>query len=197
MVQVNQAAGSRQREAGNRQRATGSRGLVLAAVLLVGAPAAASAQQSIIIVRHAERQTGGEVDDSLSEVGRQRAERLAAILKDAGITHVFVSDRRRTLETAAPLARLRKLSPSRIAIPARGRGKIEPSELQVRATLLAISKLPRTAVVLIVGHSNTLPIFLTRLGYDGRMTIPDPEFDNLFVVTPRATRTPAVVRLRF
>jgi broad specificity phosphatase PhoE len=160
-------------------------------------PAAASAQQSIIIVRHAERQTGGDVDDSLSEAGKQRAARLATVLKDAGITHVFVSDRRRTLETAQPLARANNLSPSRIAIPAQARGKIQPDELQVRATLLAIAKLPRTAVVLIVGHSNTLPIFLTRLGYDRRVTIGDNEFDNLFVVTPRATRAPAVVRLRF
>lgn len=168
--------------------------LLIAAVLLW--PAAAAAQQSIIIVRHAERQTG-EGDDGLSDAGHQRAERLAAILKDAGVTHIFVSDRRRTLETAQPLARARNLSPSRIAIPAQGRGKIDPSELQVRATLLAISRLPRTAVVLVVGHSNTLPSFLTRLGYGTRLTIAEAEFDNLFVITPRATRAPSVIRLRF
>jgi broad specificity phosphatase PhoE len=167
---------------------------VVALVLLV--PAAASAQQSILIVRHTERQTG-EGDDGLSEAGRQRAERLAAVLKDAGITHIFVSDRRRTVETAQPLARLRNLSPARMAIPAQGRGKITASELQVRATLLAISKLPRSAVVLVVGHSNTVPMFLTRLGYGAAVQIPEPEFDNLFVVTPRATRAPSVIRLRY
>jgi len=171
-----------------------SRALLTAVLLLL--PAAAAAQQSIVIVRHAERQTG-EGDDGLSETGRHRADRLAALLKDAGITHIFVSDRRRTLETAQPLAKVRNVSPSRIAIPAQGRGKIDPSELQVRATLLAISRLPRTAVVLIVGHSNTVPIFLTRLGYSPSITIPETEFDNLFVVTPRATRAPSVVRLRF
>ena len=165
-------------------------------LLLVLLPSAAEAQQSIVVVRHAERQTG-EGDDGLSEAGRSRAERLASMLKDAGVTHVFVSDRRRTLETAEPLARLLNLPPSRIAIPEQGRGRIEPAELQVRATLLAISRLPRTAVVLVVGHSNTVPMFLTRLGYTRRITIPDAEFDNLFVVTPRATREPAVMRLRF
>ena len=166
------------------------------AVLLLLPPAAASAQQSIIIVRHAERQIG-EGDDSLSDAGRQRAERLALMLRDAGITHVFVSDLRRTLETAQPLAKIRNLSPTRMAIPAQGRGKITASELQVRATMLAISKLPRTAVVLVVGHSNTVPMFLTRLGYGPSLRIPDTEFDNLFVVTPRATRAPSVIRLRF
>ena len=168
---------------------------VLPALLLL-LPAGVEAQQSIIIVRHAERQTG-EGDDGLSDAGRQRAERLASILKDAGVTHVFASDRRRTLETAGPLARARNLSASPVAIPAQGRGRLDPSELQVRATLLAISKLPRTAVVLVVGHSNTVPMFLTRLGYRPTITIPDGEFDNLFVVTPRATQAPAVVRLRF
>ena len=167
---------------------------VLIAFLLV--PAASSAQQSIIIVRHAERQTG-DGDDALSEAGRQRAERLASMLKDAGITHIFVSDLRRTVETAQPLARVRNLSPSRIAIPAQGRGKVSASELQVRATLFAISKLPRTAVVLVVGHSNTVPMFLTRLGYGLSLRIADAEFDNLFVVTPRATRAPSVIRLRY
>jgi broad specificity phosphatase PhoE len=166
------------------------------AVLLLLVPATTSAQQSIILVRHAEREPG-EGDVRLSEAGRQRAERLASILKDAGITHIFVSDRRRTLETAQPLARAHNISPSRISVPAQGRGKITPSELQVRATLLAISKLPRTAVVLVVGHSNTVPMFLTRLGYGPRLEIPDNEYDNLFVVTPRATRAPAVVRIRF
>ena len=170
------------------------RALCLALLLL--APTAASAQQSIILVRHAEREPG-DGDVRLSEAGRQRAERLATILKDAGITHIFVSDRRRTLETAQPLARARHISPSRIAIPARGRGKIDASELQVRATLMAISKLPRTAVVLVVAHSNTVPIFLTRLGHGQRVEIPDPEYDNLFVVMPRATRAPAVIRMRF
>jgi broad specificity phosphatase PhoE len=165
-----------------------------AALLLL--PGVVEAQQSIIIARHAERQTG-QGDDGLSAIGRQRAERLAAVLKDAGVTHVFVSDMRRTLETAQPLARAHNLSPSRIAIPARGRGKLAPAELQVRATLLAMSKLPRNAVVLVVGHSNTVPMFLTRLGYGRAVTIPDTEFDSLFVVTPRATMAPAVVRLRF
>jgi broad specificity phosphatase PhoE len=173
----------------------GSIGCVCIALCLLF-PAAAAAQRSIIIVRHAEREPG-EGDVRLSETGRQRAERLAAILRDAGITHIFVSDRRRTLETAQPLARARNISPSRISIPAQGRGKIDPSELQVRATLMAISKLPRTAVVLVVAHSNTLPMFLTRLGYRQRIEIPDPEYDNLFVVTPLATRAPSVIRLRF
>jgi len=173
-----------------------TRALQIAALVLLAVPSVAAAQQTIIIVRHAEREAG-DGDVPLSDAGRQRAERLASLLKDAGVTHIFVSDRRRTLETAQPLARARNISPSRIAMPAAPRGKIDPSELQVRATLLAMSRLPRAAVVLVVGHSNTVPIFLARLGYGPRVTIADGEYDNLFLVTPRASRPPAVVRLRF
>jgi broad specificity phosphatase PhoE len=168
----------------------------LAAAMLLTLPTAAAAQQSIILVRHAERQIG-DGDDSLSEAGRHRAERLAAALKDAGITHIFVSDRRRTLETAQPLARQNHLSATPVAIPPAPRGKIAPGELQVRATIAAIARLPRSAVVLVVGHSDTLPIFLRRLGHPAAVTIPDGEFDNVFVITPRPSRAPAVVRLRF
>ena len=167
----------------------------LAACALLVLPLRAAAQQSIIIVRHAEQQTGG--DDPLSDAGRHRAERLAAMLKDAGVTHIFVSNRRRTLETAQPLARLHHLSATPVPIPAAPRGKVDPSEVQVRATIAALVRLPRTAVVLVVGHSDTVPIFLRRLGYPTAITIPDNEFDNVFIVTPRASRAPAVVRLRF
>lgn len=168
----------------------------MAACMLLALPFTAAAQQSIIIVRHAERQTG-EGDDPLSEAGRHRAERLAAMLKDAGITHIFVSDRRRTLETAQPLARQHQLSATPVAVPSAPRGKIDPSELQVRATMAAMARLPRASVVLVIGHSDTVPIFLRRLGHVAAITIHDNEFDNVFIVTPRASRAPAVVRLRF
>jgi hypothetical protein len=62
---------------------------------------------------------------------------------------------------------------------------------------VATRKLPPASVVLVVGHSNTVPIFLRRLGYPTTVSIADTDFDNLFVVTPRPTRAPAVVRLRY
>jgi broad specificity phosphatase PhoE len=167
-----------------------------AACMLLVLPLSAAAQQSIIIVRHAERQTG-EGDDPLSEAGRHRAERLAAMLKDAGVTHIFVSDRRRTHETAQPLARQQHLSATSVPIPPAPRGNVDPSELQVRATMAAMARLPRSAVVVVIGHSDTVPIFLRRLGHPTAITIPEQEYDSMFIVTPRSSRAPAVVRLRF
>ena len=63
------------------------------ALLLLTLAVPAAAQQTIFIVRHAERADGGagvsptmDADPDLSEAGRARAASLATVLKDAGIT---------------------------------------------------------------------------------------------------------------
>jgi len=61
--------------------------LLLVCGLLVST---AAAQSTIFIVRHAEK-TGGD-DPELSEAGRARAESLATVLKDAGITAIYNSE---------------------------------------------------------------------------------------------------------
>jgi broad specificity phosphatase PhoE len=153
---------------------------LLAAVLLACvAVGPVSAAERIIIVRHAERATG-QGDDDLSAVGRARAEKLAKELAAEAVTHVFVSERKRTGQTAP------------IGDQAPGGG--DPSAAQVRATLDAIAKLPATAHVLVVGHSNTVPLFLEQLGAAEKVTIRDDEFDKIFVVTPVKGGAPKVVR---
>ena len=76
-------------------------------VLLFGFfAAAAAAQSTIFIVRHAEKAESGGTDPDLSEPGKARAESLANILKDAGITAIYTTEFKRTQETAAPLAKI-------------------------------------------------------------------------------------------
>lgn len=174
-------------------RACGRLVLVVAA-LAVATPIQAA--EMILLVRHAERQTG-QGDDGLSEAGQRRAARLSAMLAEAGITHIFTSDRRRTVETAAPLASLRRLMAFVIGIEETKPGRPDPVQVQVAATLGAIRDAPGFSRVLIVGHSNTLPEFLKALGVAEAVTIADDEFDNLFVVLPQPTGPPHLVRLRF
>ena len=82
-----------------------------AALWLTAAVAAAADRQIIFVVRHAERADAGSpaakmmgADPSLSEMGKARADRLAAILRVAQVGHIFTTELRRTRETAAPLA---------------------------------------------------------------------------------------------
>jgi broad specificity phosphatase PhoE len=146
---------------------------VLAAVVLLVTPAAA--QTTVFVVRHAERadqETGGTMsatDPDLSPAGRARAESLATMLKDAGVRTIFVTQYKRTQQTAAPLAKALSLTPIEV-----GSRELDQLAGKVRAA---------EGNVLVVGHSNTVPTLLKALGIDAPIEIADDEYDNLFVVT--------------
>ena len=145
-----------------------------ALVCLVVCGFAASAfagPRTIYLVRHAERgaTTGPSATDThLSATGRARAERLAAALKDAKITGIYTTEYKRTQETAAPLVHSLGIQPEVISAG-------ETSRLVAR---LKVSR----GNVLVVGHSNTLPLIINLLGVSSPVTIAESEFDNLFVV---------------
>ena len=151
---------------------------LVAACALLSMAAQASAQQVVFIVRHAERaaapagQTpapGMMADDPpITPAGEQRAARLASMLASAGIRHVFTSEYLRTRQTAAPLAAKLGLAP--VTVPAK-----DPDALLARIR-------GADGNVLVVGHSNTVPDLLKKLGVSGTVTIADSEYDNLFVV---------------
>jgi hypothetical protein len=51
--------------------------------------------------------------------------------------------------------------------------------------------------VLIVGHSNTVPELLKKLGIKDAITIADTEYDNLFVVVRPDVGEPTLISLRY
>jgi broad specificity phosphatase PhoE len=153
--------------------------LVLGAMVLAARPA--SAQQVVFVVRHAERADGGAPasaapsapgmmanDPPLSAAGEQRAAKLASTLASAGIRHIFTTEYRRTKQTAAPFAEALKITPT--VAPARD------SDALIAQVLAA------QGGVLIVGHSNTVPELLKKLGVADAVTIGDNDYDNLFIV---------------
>ena len=151
--------------------------LLLVALLV---PAAAAAQQTVIVVRHAERADGGAsmatdkpADPLLSAAGEARAAKLAALLADAGVTAIFTTEFKRTQDTGKPLAAKRGL-------------KIDTHPAKDTAGLIAkIKKEHATGVVLIVGHSNTVPDIVK--AFTGKViTMKDEEYDAMYVLTPSA-----------
>jgi broad specificity phosphatase PhoE len=160
---------------------------MLPALLLTSALAfatAATAQNVIFLVRHAERAaTSGRVpsDTGLSQAGRERAQHLAQELRDAQISAIFTSEYKRTQETAAPLAQSSGIQP-----------EIVPGD-DIRS-LVAKIKAAR-GNVLVVGHSNTLPQIIAALGVSSRVTVPESDYDNLFVVLP--DRNMQLIRLHY
>jgi broad specificity phosphatase PhoE len=160
--------------------------IAIRALLLIAifaSATSASAQEAIYLVRHTER-ADQSADSPLSPAGEARAERLAAALRDAGITHVFTTDLKRTIQTAAPLATAHHLMPQ--ALPA---GDVDGLVAKIRS--LGPGDRP-----LIVGHSNTIPVILFALG-GGTVTIAEAEFDNLFIVVPRRDAAPVSLRIRY
>ena len=166
-------------------------GLAVAAALIF--PAAAAAQKTVFVVRHGEKIS--EEDERLTEAGRARAGRLAEMLKKSGIVAIYSTDTERTLGTAQPLAtalgtKIRLYD----AKPVDGRFDFAPFVERLRAEA-------PDGVVLVVGHSNTVPPLLRALGCSEDVSIASDEFDNLFVVVPdsggRASGGATLVRLRY
>ncbi|HEV3410221.1 MAG TPA: phosphoglycerate mutase family protein [Chthoniobacterales bacterium] len=157
--------------------------LPVLAALLFSALSPLDAQVTVYLVRHAEKaQDGDSKDPDLSATGRARAETLAQVVKDVGVTAIFATELKRTQQTAAPLAKLTGV-PLTIVPP--------------KNTAALVAKL-RQAVgcALVVGHSNTLPEIIRALGVNEPVTIADEEYDTIFVVKTEM-RPPEFMRLRY
>jgi broad specificity phosphatase PhoE len=162
------------------------------AVFLVALTNAAFGQQAVVLVRHAEKATdANEPSVPLSEAGTARAARLAELLKSAGVTAVYATDTVRARKTAEPLAKAAGVD-VRIYEPRDAAGKPAPQLLVER-----LRKEEPRGVVLVVGHSNTVPEVLAAFGYAAKVEIPSTQFDDLFVVVPKAEGPPSVLRLKY
>ncbi len=138
-------------------------------LLLFVSASIASAEPVIVIVRHAEKAANGGSDPDLSSAGRARADALARILKDAGITAIFTSEFKRTQETAAPAATLAHVAPTVVA---------------AKDTAGLVAKLHElNGNTLVVGHGDTIPNIVKALGINTPIDIPDADYSELLIVT--------------
>jgi phosphohistidine phosphatase SixA len=147
--------------------------LLIALLAVPGAArgeAAGAGPTTILLVRHAEK-AGPTGDVPLSAAGKQRALRLAAMLRDAGIRQVYTTELTRTRETAAPLV-------AKIGVPSQ-----VVTATAVDALVGKLRKLPAGTTALVVHHSNTLPEIVEKLGGARVPAIADDEFDRLLVLT--------------
>ena len=158
--------------------------VVVAAIAILAATAPARAQKAVLLVRHAEKVDESD-DPLLSAAGKARARALARHLRTAGVKAIYVTQYKRTGLTAAPLAASAGLEPIVIRSDAR-------QELVDR-----IRKDHPNDVVLVVGHSDSVPEVLRLLGHPEPVTIGAAEYDNLFVAIPNKGGPPTVLRLRY
>ncbi len=140
----------------------------------------------LFIVRHAEKDTGS--NPALSPAGHKRAGDLFRELNNEKIDLILVSQYRRTGMTADSLRIYNHIETLQYKADASGE-----SLFQVIAANGAGNK-----NILVVGHSNTLPVIIKRAGVKDfpQTDIPDHEYDNLFIVEQRK-EGPVVVAKKY
>ncbi|MEM9173339.1 MAG: phosphoglycerate mutase family protein [Pseudomonadota bacterium] len=134
------------------------------------------ATTTLIFVRHAEKAAAPAQNPGLSDDGQRRALALKHMLSDldvvAGVDEIYVTQYRRTGETAAPLASV---------------SGIEPRAWDASDTAGEVNRIlmaHKGKIVLIVGHSNTIAPMIAELGGSKKLPpIAEAEYDNLYIVT--------------
>ena len=146
--------------------------LLAAAVSLL--TAASAMAQTVYLVRHGEK-ADASADPALSEAGQARARQLALALADAHPGYVFTSPLQRTRLTAEPTADYHSVTVQPVGFDG-------GTPAHVAAIVARVRALPEDAVVLIVGHSNTVPLIARALGYAEAADMPDCEYDRMTVL---------------
>lgn len=160
----------------------------LAAALLLPFAALASrasAQEGpslVILARHAEKAVVPGNDPPLSELGRERATALATALVASPPSAIVVSSLQRTALTADVVAKATGVTPTVVSIEGSTAAHIAAVAAAVRA---------QRGVVLVVGHSNTVPAIIKALGGPSLPDICDATYSQLFVLKLAAGTQPA------
>jgi broad specificity phosphatase PhoE len=121
-------------------------------------------------------------DPPLSVAGQQRAQELAHVLGDAGISAIVVTPWLRNRQTAEPLAR--RLGDSLMVV--------DPVDETVRRVLEH-----RGETVLVVGHGDTIPRLVAALMGQAKPDSMPVGYDDLYVVSLIPGQAARLTRLHY
>jgi broad specificity phosphatase PhoE len=149
------------------------------------------ATTTMIFVRHAENAGPTSEDPGLSLAGQQRAAELARQLADAdvvaGIDAIYSTPFRRTKETAQAIA-------EKLDLPINIYDEAEDYE-PIVDKMVADHK---GKIILVVGHSNTLPVMIADLGASKKVPpIAENEYDNIYIISIPWFGKTKTIRMRF
>ncbi len=141
----------------------------------------------LYLVRHAEKDLNGD-DPDLTAEGRARAVRLGEIFKDAYLSRLIFSDKKRTQQTLADVRR--RLDPP-----------VETVPKDVLPMMLAneLYQEDRGRKILVAHHSNTIPVWLDFVtgGKQHFPMVEDFDYGRFFIISTRARGEAAVMDLRY
>jgi broad specificity phosphatase PhoE len=170
-------------------------GTFTAATALVTVARPATAQTgsvtTLIFVRHAEAGAGDPRNPSLTPAGEQRAQTLLKALSSAGVGAVYTSEYARTQQTGGVVAAAAGVTPVTVPVSASsaapGGAMPAASSIEERSKemIARILREQQGKTVLVVGHSNTVPLLVKIASGEAVDAIADTEFDRMYVVTIR------------
>lgn len=132
-----------------------------------------STETVCILLRHAEKENSG-TDPDLSSAGKLRADELKRLLGNVHIDHIYTTPYNRTRQTAMPLA----VSKGIVVKEYTPASTLAATQLFIN-NILAQNQ---GKVVVIVGHSNTVPEMVKVLSNNAlNVTISETQFDNIFI----------------
>lgn len=137
------------------------------------------------VVRHAEKSTEPKNDPALTSEGQIRAENLAKLLENEGITKIYSTNTVRTKATGQPLATIKN---------------IEIEIYDPKNNNVLVEKIHRAKYnSLIVGHSNTVKYLVNGISKSEYLLkdLDDSDYDFLFEIRKYKLRKPKVITRRF
>jgi 2,3-bisphosphoglycerate-dependent phosphoglycerate mutase len=141
---------------------------------------------TVILIRHAEKIIDpNNPDVNLSPAGQARAQELARMFGDAGINAIYATQYKRTQQTVKPLA-------DRLGLPVNLVDSKKTPEL-----IKQLLSDHRGQTILVAGHNNSVPEIVAALGGPTYPTIPESEYDNLYIVTVYRTGKAKVVKMKY
>lgn len=145
----------------------------------------------VIVIRHAEKATDQGNDPGLTEKGAQRAQALIDAVGDAAVAAIYSSQFKRTQDTVAPLADSLGVSITTMEVSG-ANIKAYPQELAHD-----ILQNHRGETVVVVNHSNTVPLIVEALGGMAAGEITEEEYDDFFIVILPASGPVRTIRAQY
>ena len=161
--------------------------LLSATAFPVGVIAAEQPSLILILVRHAEKKVvpPENKDPDLSPAGTARAEELARMFGDTGITAIYATQYKRTQQTVKPLAEKLGLQVSHV-------------EAKKTSDLVKQIRSRKTGeVIFIAGHNNTVPEIIAAFGGPQLPIIPETEYDNLYILVVQTDGSAKLVQMKY
>lgn len=165
-----------------------NRSLLVVVLSALAASPTVAQPSTVILVRHAERAAEPRADPLLTPEGQQRALDLAAALAGANVSAIITTHLQRTQLTAKPLGDAIALSP--IVVRAGGPAHAD-------SVAAAVMRRPAGEVVLVVGHSNTVPAIIAALGGPKMPDLCEGQYSNIYILELQAGRAPRLIKAKY